>query len=149
MRKVWVFILGIVTGIVLMFVFSVIYVKCDSGRNSSEEITLFEEVGDCVSNNSFKVLQVLESGAALAIENTGYLTKVLQVLDFETTLATENKDCLTSGSLTVLFLNEGGQSYYDDQIIEIPAGKCARQVGIFKYLTKGNHDATVPVVIIR
>lgn len=129
MKKIWVFILGIITGIILMLVFSVIYVKCSSGRNSSDGMTLFEEVGDCVSDNSFEVLQVLESGAALA---------------------TENKDYLSSGPrLTVLFLNEDGQFYYDDQTIEIPAGKCARQVGVFKYLTKSNHDATVPVVIIR
>lgn len=131
MKKIWVFILGIVTGIILMFVFSAIYVKCSSGRGSSsvDGMTLFEEMGDCVSDNSFEVLQVLESGNALAAEiKAGYRVAT---------------------GVTVLFLNEGGQSYYDDQIIEIPAGKCARQVGIFKYLTKGNHDATVPVVIIR
>lgn len=130
MKKIWVFILGIVTGIILMLVFSVIYVKCSSGSGySSDGMTLFEEVGDCVSDNSFEVLQVLESGNALATEiKAGYR------------IAT---------GVTVLFLNEGGQTYYDDQIIEIPAGKCARQVGVFKYLTKGNHDATVPVVIIR
>ena len=128
MRKVWVFILGIVTGIVLMFVFSVIYVKCGSGRNSSE-ITLFEEARDCVSCNSFKVLQVLDSGAALATEIRDYSS--------------------SSSRLTVLFWNEDGLSYYDDQIIKIPTGKCAIQVGVFKYLTKGDHDATVPIVVIR
>lgn len=129
MKKIWIFILGIVTGIILMLAFSVIYVKCSSGKKSLEGITLFEEVGDCVSSNSFEVLQVLESGAALATEIKDYSS--------------------SSPRLTVLFWNEDGQSYYDDQVIKIPIGKCARQVGIFKYLTKGNHDATVPVVVIR
>ena len=123
MKRIWVFIIGIVTGIVLMIVISLIAVKCSNNGS----MVLFEEAGDCVGSK-FKVFQVLASGEALASEiEEGYRS--------------------TLGA-TVLFLNEG-QAYYDDQVIDIPYGKCARQVGIYKYKTKAGHEATVPVVVMR
>lgn len=95
----------------------------------SNGITLFEKEGECISENSFKVFQVLNSGEALANEvKQGYLIPT---------------------GLTVLFLNEDGQSYYDDQVIKIPLGKCAKQIGIFKYSAKSGMEKTVPIVGIR
>ena len=39
-----------------------------------------------------------------------------------------------------------GKYYYDHEIVKVPSGKVARQVGIFKYTSGGGLDRTVPVV---
>ncbi len=100
------------------------------GSSTYNGITLFEKEGECISKNSFKVFQVLESGDALANELEQ---------GFSISLST---------GLTVLFLSENGQSYYDDQVIKIPSGKCAKQIGVFKYPTKSGIEKTVPIVSI-
>lgn len=75
---------------------------------------------------------------------------VFQVLDSGEALANEVKQgYLIPTGLTVLFLNEDGLSYYDDQVIKIPSGKCAKQIGIFKYSAKSGMEKTVPIVGIR
>lgn len=123
MKKFLIFVAGMVTGAVLIIIVSMFLA---GGGNSSNGIVLFEQPGDCVGTNDFEVMQVLDSGDALARE-------------FE--------DGLAIGK-TVLFLAEDGVSYYDDQVIEIPKGKCAKQVGTFKYTTNGGMDKTVPIVSI-
>lgn len=128
MKKLFIFIGGVVCGAILMIVVSMLI----AGRNSTYNgITLFEKEGECISENSFQVFQVLDSGEALANEvKQGY----------STTIPT---------GLTVLFLNEDGQAYYDDQVIKMPSGKCAKQIGIFKYSAKSGMEKTVPIVGIR
>ena len=112
MKKVCIFIGGVVTGAIPVVVVSMLIA---GGNSTYKGITLFEKEGECISENSFKVFQVLDSGEALANEvKQGYLIPT---------------------GLTVLFLNEDGLSYYDDQVIKIPSGKCAKQIGIFKVFT--------------
>lgn len=116
-----------VSGILLLFLISLFA----ANQSSNDGLTLFEEEGECVSTNSFQVIQVLDSGAALAIEiEKDYLVS-------------------TATGITALFLNEGNSSYYDEQVIEVPHGKCVKQIGIFKYNTRMNIEKTVPVVAIR
>ena len=125
MKKVCIFIGGVVTGAILVVVVSMLIA---GGNSTYKGITLFEKE-ECISENSFKVFQVLDSGEALANEvKQGYLIPT---------------------GLTVLFLNEDGLSYYDDQVIKIPSGKCAKQIGIFKYSAKSGMEKTVPIVGIR
>ena len=50
--------------------------------------------------------------------------------------------------VTVLLLCKDGKSYYDDQVIKVSEGKCAKQIGTFKYSTKAGFDKTVPIVSI-
>lgn len=95
-------------------------------RTLDKGITLFKEERDCISKNRFQIFRVLDSGDALARELMN---------DFDTPVPT---------GLEVLFLEEGKNSYYDEQIITIPSGKCAKQIGIYK-----NRVRTVPVVAIR
>lgn len=133
--------MGLITGIVLTFVLAIIvsyYIPNENGgfnsnssgiRNNYDNITLFEEEKGCVSEKKFKVIQVLESGNALA-----------QELDPPYDIPT---------GLVVLFLNEGEASYYDDQTIVIPSGKCAKHIGIYKYISKSEMEKTVPIVAIR
>ena len=90
---------------------------------------MFEQEGDIISTNSFRVIQVVDGGA-LAMEQMDDLYG------------------LPSG-LVVLFADEAGNSYYDSQSITIPKGKCARQVGIYKYINGESMEKTVPVVVIR
>lgn len=125
MKKFLIFIAGIITGIVLFIGIS-FFVASSSSNNG---ITLFEEEGEYESVNSFRIFQVIESGNALATE-----------LEGEFNLPT---------NFVVLFLNNEGQSYYDDQIINVPAGKHVKQIGIYKYFTKDKIEKTVPVVVIR
>ena len=103
MKRIWVFILGIVTGIILTILFAVIMSSASTGRNSG--LNMFEQPGDClVSKSSLKVFQVLEPTAALAMI----------------------KDDFSSGAY--LLVNQEGKTYYDDQVIKLPAGKGFKQI---------------------
>ena len=57
----------------------------------------------------------------------------------------ENTYRITS-DLLVLLVNEEGAYYYDNQVVDIPQGKCMRQVGVYRYTTKSEMEKTVPVV---
>ncbi len=127
MKKVFIFIGGVVTGAILLIVVFMLV----TGKNFiyNNGITLFEKEGECISENSFQVFQVLDSGEALAYEML--------------------EDVMIPTGLVVLFLNENGESYYDEQVIKMPSGKCAKQIGICKYPTKSGMEKTVPIVGIR
>ncbi|MDR0484202.1 MAG: hypothetical protein LBH40_02875 [Alphaproteobacteria bacterium] len=101
--------------------------------SDEENIIMLPEKGECISKNEFKVIQVLEPTVALAVEKS---------LDQEGT-----QFDIFSG-VVALFTNDGGKYYYDDEIIKIPAGKCVRQIGIYRYMNKMDDLKTVPVVII-
>ena len=128
MKKMFIFIGGMITGAILMVIISVFLVSNSSSYNG---MIMFEKEGKCISENSFEVFQVLDTGDALANElEQGYST-------------------LVSTGLTVLFLCEEGQSYYDGQVIKIPSGKCAKQVGVYKYTSYAGMEKTVPIVGMR
>lgn len=127
-KKIWIYVAGIVTGIALTFLFALIFAGGNE-RTIENGITMFDTPGECVSEKSFKVMQVLDTGDALAAE-----------LDDRFNVAI---------GITVLFLSENGSSFYDDQIIQVPSGKCARQIGTFRYRTNGGLDSTIPIVEIQ
>jgi len=138
MKKALIFIGGVVTGVVLTFLFAFIV----NSRNAvGSNYVMFEQEGKVISTNSFEVLQVLDSGDALASE--------LEKLPREVSISPEMEEYGPPTGLTVLFLAEDGASYYDDQKINVPAGKCVRQLGTFKYLTNSDFEKTVPIVGIR
>lgn len=96
------------------------------------ELILFDQPGDCISFKDFKVTNVDEQGNAFARER-------------------DNDRYESYFGMTVLFLAEEGKSYYDEQIIRIPKGKCVKQLGIYKYkLSEYSKDQkTIPAVAIR
>ena len=95
------------------------------GANKSDKgMTLLEQPGECISTNSFSVTQVIDENSALAREIDLF------------------------SDLSVLLINDEGILYYDNQIISIPEGKCARQVGVYKYTTHSGIEKTVPIVKI-
>ena len=124
MKKVLIFIAGVVTGAILMLVIAALIGNSSNGESSNNGMTFFEKEGDCISENNF---EVLDSGDALA---------------------NEIDELSISTGLMVLFLCDEGKSYYDDQVIKVPEGKCAKQIGTFKYSTKAGFDKTVPIVSI-
>lgn len=125
-KKILIYIAGVVTGVILVILLAMIFY----GKNTvNSGITLFEKEGECVSCNSFKVFQVLDTGDALANEIEPGLS--------------------VATGVTVLFFNNGETSYYDDQVIKISDGKCAKQIGIFKYKSNAGMERTVPIVEIR
>lgn len=125
LQKKWVvYVLGIVSGIVLTFLSSYLISSCSSNNG----VTYFEKPGDCITTKSLKVFQVLDNGVALANEIEGNY-------EFST-------------GIVVLLINREGKYYYDDQVIKIPKGKCARQVGVYTYPTKMEIEKTVPIVQI-
>ena len=130
MKKVLIFIAGVVIGAILMLVIAALIGNSSNGESSNNGMTFFEKEGDCISENSFEVFQVLDSGDALANE-----VKI-------------EWDMSAPTGVTVLLLCKDGKSYYDDQVIKVSEGKCAKQIGTFKYSTKAGFDKTVPIVSI-
>ena len=130
MKKIWVFIVGVITGIVLT-VLSVMAVQALFAGNA-DTLAVSEKKSErnmmlnaeSASRSSLKIFQVLEPTAALAML----------------------KDDFSSGAY--LLVNNEGKSYYDDQVIKLPTGKCFKQIGTYQYPTKDDRLKTVPVVQI-
>lgn len=124
------FVLGGVLGFILcfglLFILSLFISDTTKGK-----LTMFDEPGECVSSEPFKVLWVDSDGNALARERD------------------DEKYDLYHG-ITVLFLAQEGIPFYDEQIIKVPDGKCVRQLGTYRYKTDPLDDVkTVPAVAIR
>lgn len=113
--------LGVITGIILTFVFAF----CVNLSNNSGIIGLemFEEPGDYMEYSQFEVFQVVESGCALAHADESF------------------------GSIVFIIPNES-QQFYDDQKIVLKNDQCAQHVGTYKYSTKMEIEKTVPAIRI-
>ena len=109
MKKWIIYVLGVITGIILTFVFAF----CVNLSNNSGIIGLemFEEPGDYMEYSQFEVFQVVESGCALAHADESF------------------------GSIVFIIPNES-QQFYDDQKIVLKNDQCAQHVGTYKYSTK-------------
>ena len=115
------FIGGIFTGIILTFVLAFMF---SNSNTPSKDVVLFEQPTQEIKAEKFEVMQVLPDGSALAtIEGFKY----------------DNYGTI------VMFLNNGN-GFFDDQIIEIPKGKCVKQIGTYQYMTRMEMQKTVPVV---
>ena len=120
------YVAGIVTGCVLLFVIGCI-INAKNSSSQKEDIVMFDSPRNAVPGKSFKVVQVLPDGNALA--------RIDNVYD-------------DNFGIVVLFLGDESTSYYDDQKIEIPKGKVAKQIGNYSYMSRMNTEKTVPVVKI-
>lgn len=99
-------------------------------KNNSGK-TLFDKPGDCVSRKNFEVQKVLESGDAIALEireiYSGYVS---------------------TSNLEVLILVQEGSNFYNNQIVKAPQGKCARQIGNYKYQKYGE-TKVIPIIAFK
>ena len=41
-----------------------------------------------------------------------------------------------------------GELFYDDQVVEVPTGKCAKQIGVFQHDKSNGAIRAIPVVDI-
>ncbi len=129
MSKFFIFIGGIVTGVVL----TILFFGFIAANNKNYEISMFETLGDEIKNdNAFKVFQVVGKDKALVRGN----------------YADNRRDNYFISGTIYLLTNNEGKYYYDDEVIKVPAEKEVRQVGIFKYETKNGFGKTVPIIQI-
>ena len=124
-KSILIYVGGIVTGIIFTFAFFFVALGNANGTPSDDNVVLFEKPQQEIKVKSFKVLQVLPDGSALAT-----------VEDF------------SNMGMVVLFLANKSVSYYDDQKIDVPFGKFVMQIGTYKYMTRNEMEKTVPVVEI-
>lgn len=89
---------------------------------------MFDKPGECVSRKNFEVQKVLDSGDAIALEirdaTAGYVF---------------------TSDLEVLILAQDGSEFYDKQVVKAPKGKCARQIGNYKYQKYGD-TKVIPII---
>lgn len=133
MKKIWVYLLGVLTGVVFtIIILAIIGVAMNAKNDPSTRMTsgmsFFETPGDIVEPSSVKVFQALGDGAALAH------CKGKEKYDLY-------------GDPIVLLYNGDEKPYYDEQIINASNGKCFRQVGIYRYSSRMG-DKTVPIVML-
>lgn len=90
-------------------------------------ITLFpkKKNGDNITNEQLRVFQVLKPNIALV------------------------KAGSFPNEFLMLLIGEDDDLFYDNQKINIPEGKFAKQVGIYQYDSKGGEVKTVPAVKIK
>ena len=129
MGKLIYFILGIIVGVILTFLVlkaidDYIEEEVDNPYHI-QGLRMLETEGECITSKPIKVFQVLSDNSALAEESSF-------------------PELNLYGGKTVLILNDNGQTYYDDQIIE--PKKCFRQYGIMKYETNDGTWKTVPAI---
>ena len=93
--------------------------------------TLFEKPGECVSRKNFEVQKVLDSGDAIALEIRETISEHVFTSDLE-----------------VLILAQEGSNFYNNQIVKAPQGKCARQIGNYKYQQYGS-TKVIPIIAFK
>ena len=131
MKKIWIYLLGVLTGIIVTILFlaviaAMMNVSNDPAAKMTNGMTFFENPGETVESSSVRVFQALGDGAALA-ECKG------------------DGDYIYMGPHVLLY-NEDGTPYYDEQVVNAPCGKSFKQVGIYRYSAKSGIDKTVPIV---
>ncbi len=72
--------------------------------------------------------------------------RIFQILKPNTALA---KAGSFPNEILMLLVGDDDDLYYDDQKINIPEGKAAKQVGVYQYNTKGGELKTIPAVKIK
>jgi len=130
---------GIVTGVIFVFAFFAFMNKVkyeDPVDAIDRNVEMYDKPQQKIEANVLKVFQVLPDGSALA--KVDYYDEPM-----DTSLVDHNKNY----GLVVMFLSYENSSYFDDQKINVPSGKCLRQVGTYTYESRLGVK-TVPVVEI-
>lgn len=129
MKKGLVFFLGMLTGCMLTIA-ALLYVAKVYNVGNNSGLTIYEQPAGTINSYSFRVLQVLPNGNALAYSESELF-----------------KDVIHTGPVVLLLADESSH-YYDDQILKVPKGMSARQVGTYQYEINDGMHKTVPVVRI-
>jgi len=128
MKNIFIFIAGMITMFVLITLFGI---AVNSSNNSGYPgLTIFEVEGKCTATKQLQVMQTLAPDVALAHAKT------------------QPNAIYDPDEILVLLLGDENTNYYDDEKINIPKGKCAKQVGTYQYEAKMGMK-TVPAVTIK
>lgn len=134
MRSFLMFLLGYIAGVVSICILALFLAMIKSNvepvnsvEKDDKHITLFEEPAECVTTSALRVYRVLDEYYAIAdeVEYKSYLGEY----------------SYKSGAIKVVVKSKEKNIFYDDQIIEIPFGKCMRQIGVYT-----EYSNTYPVV---
>lgn len=130
MKSILIYVFGIVTGVILAFVLLVNATDESTHEANNNGVVLFERPQQEIKAKTFKVLQVLPDGSALATvqDNLGNLTSDVEF------------------GTTVMFNAKDGTVYYDDQMVIVQRGQRAVQIGTFRYKSRLGVEKTVPIV---
>lgn len=127
MKGVLIFIIGFAAGVFVTIKVIDSGILADESYDGLYGLTIFSEKGECIPTaNEMEVLQVVKPNMALTYTDQHIGRQIL-----------------------VLLINYDGKTYYDDQKIKVPSGKCARQIGTYQYTTNMNMNKTVPAVVIE
>ena len=119
MKKWIVYVLGLITGVTLTFILAFFVNLFRNSENRGLE--MFETPGEYIEYSRFEVIQVIDSGRALAhAENI-------------------------AGPIVLLIPNEN-QRFYDDQKIVLKKEQRAQNVGTFRYGYRRGQKRTVPAI---
>ena len=113
---------GVITGVVLVFLFAFI---TRQDRTEDSGIRYYDKPGEVVEQRSFQVFQVIADNAALAHG--------------------KDSDNDFMGPIYVL-TNSEGKLYYDEEIVKVPKDKVVRAMGTYTYPTKNGFEKTVLIV---
>lgn len=100
---------------------------------SGKNFKMFEKPGNSVGGSYFQVEKVMDEHYAIAQEQDYY----------------DYTDTYLSKDLIVLFYSPEENAFYNEQIIKIPKGKCARQIGLYNWKEYTCSDGKmIPIVQI-
>ena len=129
LKNLLIFIAGMITMFIIMVVTGILMHTSNNGNYPG--LTIFEEEGKCLNAKQLQVMQTLEPNMALSIAKS------------------QPNSIYDPNEILVLLLGDDTTSnYYDDLKINIPKGKCAKQIGTYQYEAKMGIK-TVPVVTIK
>lgn len=126
MKNFLVFISGFIAGILAILLFEFFFSNSKQLNDGLVGLNIFPQKGECLTiKKQIEIFQVIKPNVALA-ETGEYPDRIM-----------------------ILLINYDNKSYYDDQKIEVPDKKCARQIGTYQYTTNSGIDKTVPAVVIE
>ena len=126
MKKGLVFFFGMLTGCVLTIAALFYIAKVYNSEGEVPGLVLYEQPSEVISSPSFEVMQVISAGYALAHAKSDY----------------------GHNGILVLLVASESQHYYDEQVVKVPKGKCAIQIGTYQYTANSGMRKTVPAVRI-
>ena len=122
MKRGLIFFLGILTGIVITVIISLLLTN-----GNKAGVTYYDEPGAPLSIRTVKVFQCYRSGEALVSESgRGRI----------------------SDQLYLLVSKDKSKAYYDGEIIKAPVGTDFRIVGVYSYETMSGTHSTIPAIAI-
>ncbi|MCI2109155.1 MAG: hypothetical protein LKK12_04530 [Bacteroidales bacterium] len=129
------FFLGIIcTALVLFFIGreASSTVNPETGVSYPQGVTLSDHPIEFTESFDFKVLQVLDKGALALCRSR----------DGDPQLGVSPSYLGT----TIFIVSDGQNMFYDKQIIAVPEGKNAYQIGTYQYMAQSETMKTVPVI---